>query len=55
VLSTASNASIEEVAAVSKDDLWFQLYVVQRKLAEQMVRLTGDGSLVRPGADRAGC
>jgi (S)-mandelate dehydrogenase len=38
VLSTASNASIEEVAAVSKGDLWFQLYIVQRKLAEQMVR-----------------
>jgi (S)-mandelate dehydrogenase len=38
VLSTASNASIEDVAAVSKGDLWFQLYIVQRKLAEQMVR-----------------
>jgi len=38
VLSTASNASIEEVAAVSKGDLWFQLYIVQRKLAEEMVR-----------------
>jgi (S)-mandelate dehydrogenase len=38
VLSTASNASIEEVAAASKGDLWFQLYIVQRKLAEQMVR-----------------
>ncbi|SHH03812.1 alpha-hydroxy-acid oxidizing protein [Bradyrhizobium erythrophlei] len=38
VLSTASNASIEEVAAASKADLWFQLYIVQRKLAEQMVR-----------------
>jgi (S)-mandelate dehydrogenase len=37
-LSTASNASIEEVAAESKGDLWFQLYIVQRKLAEQMVR-----------------
>jgi (S)-mandelate dehydrogenase len=37
VLSTASNASIEEVAAASKGDLWFQLYIVQRKLAEQMV------------------
>jgi (S)-mandelate dehydrogenase len=31
VLSTASNAA-------SKGDLWFQLYIVQRKLAEQMVR-----------------
>jgi (S)-mandelate dehydrogenase len=38
VLSTASNASIEQVAAASKGDLWFQLYIVQRKLAEQMVR-----------------
>jgi (S)-mandelate dehydrogenase len=38
VLSTASNASIEEVAAASKGDLWFQLYIVQRKLAEHMVR-----------------
>src|SRR6201984_3650796 len=38
VLSTASNASIEEVAAASKRDLGFQLYIVQRKLAEQMVR-----------------
>jgi (S)-mandelate dehydrogenase len=38
VLSTASNASIEEVAAASKGDLWFQLYIVQRQLAEEMVR-----------------
>jgi (S)-mandelate dehydrogenase len=38
VLSTASNASIEDVADASKGDLWFQLYIVQRKLAEQMVR-----------------
>jgi (S)-mandelate dehydrogenase len=38
VLSTASNASIEQVAAASKGDLWFQLYIVQHKLAEQMVR-----------------
>src|ERR1700740_1491682 len=38
VLSTASNASIEDVAATSKGDLWFQLYIVQRKLAEQLVR-----------------
>jgi (S)-mandelate dehydrogenase len=38
ILSTASNASIEEVAQESKGDLWFQLYIVQRKLAEQMVR-----------------
>ncbi len=26
------------MAAASKGDLWFQLYIVQRKLAEQMVR-----------------
>jgi (S)-mandelate dehydrogenase len=38
VLSTASNASIEDLAAASNGDLWFQLYIVQRKLAEQMVR-----------------
>jgi (S)-mandelate dehydrogenase len=38
VLSTASNASIEEVATASKGDLWFQLYIARRKLAEQMVR-----------------
>jgi (S)-mandelate dehydrogenase len=38
VLATASNASIEDVEAASKGDLWFQLYIVQRKLAEQMVR-----------------
>ena len=38
VLSTASNASIEDVAAASTGDRWFQLYVVQRKLAEKMVR-----------------
>jgi (S)-mandelate dehydrogenase len=38
ILSTASNASIEEVARQSKGDHWFQLYIVQRKLAEQMVR-----------------
>jgi (S)-mandelate dehydrogenase len=38
VLSTASNASIEDVAAAATGDLWFQLYIVHRKLAEQMVR-----------------
>jgi (S)-mandelate dehydrogenase len=38
VLSTASNASTEDATAASKGDLWFQLYIVQRKLAEQMVR-----------------
>jgi (S)-mandelate dehydrogenase len=38
ILSTASNASIEEVAREAKGCLWFQLYIVQRKLAEEMVR-----------------
>jgi (S)-mandelate dehydrogenase len=38
VLATAPNTSIEEVAAASKGDLWFQFYIVQRQLAEQMVR-----------------
>lgn len=37
VLSTASNLSIEEVARGSDGELWFQLYVVHRSLAEQMV------------------
>lgn len=37
ILSTASNASIEEVARDVKGNLWFQLYIVQRKLAEEMV------------------
>ena len=37
VLSTASNLSIEEVARHSEGELWFQLYVVHRSLAEQMV------------------
>jgi (S)-mandelate dehydrogenase len=46
VLSTASNASIEGVPAASKADLWLQLYIVQRKLVDQMVR-RADGFLVR--------
>lgn len=37
VLSTASNNSIEEVAAASKGDLWFQLYVMSRDVADQLV------------------
>jgi (S)-mandelate dehydrogenase len=37
LLSTASNASIEEVAQASSGDNWFQLYIVERKLAQQMV------------------
>lgn len=42
VLSTASSASIEEVARVASGDLWFQLYVVHRKLAESLVRRARD-------------
>jgi (S)-mandelate dehydrogenase len=37
LLSTASNASIEEVAQASSGDNWFQLYIVERKLAQEMV------------------
>jgi (S)-mandelate dehydrogenase len=37
VLSTESNASVEDVAAASRGNLWFQLCIVQRKLAEQIV------------------
>ncbi|SAL60629.1 FMN-dependent alpha-hydroxy acid dehydrogenase [Caballeronia terrestris] len=37
-LSTASNASIETVAKRCDGELWFQLYVVHRKLAEQLVK-----------------
>ncbi|WP_028221102.1 alpha-hydroxy-acid oxidizing protein [Paraburkholderia oxyphila] len=37
-LSTASNASIEAVAKASDGELWFQLYVVHRKLAELLVK-----------------
>ena len=37
VLSTASNATIEDVAERAGGDLWFQLYVVQRDLAQQLV------------------
>lgn len=38
VLSTASNSSIEEVAEAAGGDLWFQLYVVHRRLAEILVK-----------------
>ncbi|MCI3208686.1 MULTISPECIES: alpha-hydroxy-acid oxidizing protein [Pandoraea] len=38
ILSTASNASIEDVARAAGGDLWFQLYVVHRRLAERMVK-----------------
>ena len=37
ILSTAANASIEEVADQVGGDLWFQLYVVHPTLAEQLV------------------
>lgn len=38
VLSTASNLSIEDLARRCDGELWFQLYVVHRTLAEQMVK-----------------
>ncbi|MBA1182073.1 mandelate dehydrogenase [Pseudomonas psychrotolerans] len=37
ILSTAANASIEEVAYQVGGDLWFQLYVVHPTLADQLV------------------
>ncbi len=37
-LSTASTSSIEDVAKVATGELWFQLYVVHRKLAELLVK-----------------
>ncbi|MCI4592378.1 alpha-hydroxy-acid oxidizing protein [Sphingobium sp. BYY-5] len=37
-LSTAANATVEEIAAATDGELWFQLYVVQRSLADQLVR-----------------
>ncbi|MCW1873056.1 alpha-hydroxy-acid oxidizing protein (plasmid) [Erwinia sp. INIA-01] len=37
ILSTASNASIEDVARCAEGEKWFQLYVVQQQLAEQLV------------------
>ncbi|MDR6192503.1 (S)-mandelate dehydrogenase [Agrobacterium pusense] len=36
-LSTASNNSIEQVARASNGDLWFQLYVMNRDFADQLV------------------
>lgn len=42
ILSTASNSSIEEVAAHSDGDRWFQLYVVQRELAADLTRRARD-------------
>lgn len=38
VLSTASNASVETVASGCDGELWFQLYIVHRTLAESLVR-----------------
>jgi (S)-mandelate dehydrogenase len=38
VLSTPSSASIEEVARHCDGDRWFQLYVVDRKLAAQLTK-----------------
>lgn len=37
VLSTASNISIEELARHCNGDLWFQLYVIHREIAQGMV------------------
>lgn len=37
VLSTAASASIEDIARQVDGELWFQLYVVHRRLAEQLV------------------
>jgi (S)-mandelate dehydrogenase len=37
-LSTASTASIEDVAKAATGEIWFQLYVVHRKLAELLVK-----------------
>ena len=42
VLSTASNASIEEVADAVAGDLWFQLYIIHRELADQLVTRARD-------------
>lgn len=37
-LSTAGNATLEEVAGEAGGDLWFQLYVLQRGLADSLVQ-----------------
>jgi len=42
VLSTAANASIDTVARGTDGELWFQLYIVHRALAEQLVRRAKD-------------
>jgi (S)-mandelate dehydrogenase len=38
VLSSASTTSLEDVARTNRGNLWFQLYVVHRQLAEQLVQ-----------------
>ncbi len=38
VLSTAASMSIEEIARGSDGDRWFQLYVVHREVADQLVQ-----------------
>ena len=38
VLSTAANATVETVARACDGELWFQLYIVDRALAEDLVR-----------------
>ncbi|WEN15087.1 alpha-hydroxy-acid oxidizing protein [Rhodanobacter sp. AS-Z3] len=38
VLSTAASTSIEDIARQADGEHWFQLYVVHRRLAEQLVR-----------------
>jgi (S)-mandelate dehydrogenase len=38
VLSTAANASLEEIAEKAGGELWFQLYVVHRALADRLVQ-----------------
>jgi hypothetical protein len=40
-----SKSSIEEVGRATAGDKWFQLYVVERKLAQQMVERGGCGQL----------
>lgn len=37
-LSTASTTSIEDVSRAASGELWFQLYIVHRKLAAQLVQ-----------------
>lgn len=49
VLSTASNASIEDIAKASDGEKWFQLYVLDREIADSLVQRAwraGFGTLV---------